>query len=130
MKRRAVPVEPRWLSGAALLAIHAQQIERYGGAHGVLDPAALGRIVAHPPELWAADPAADYADLAAAYLGGFTGERVFRDGNRRMGLACGLTFLSLNGLAVYVEPRQILALTLRLAEHEEPTKLAAAWLRA
>jgi hypothetical protein len=29
--------EPRWITESTLLAIHAQQVERYGGAHGVLD---------------------------------------------------------------------------------------------
>lgn len=29
--------EPRWITEPVLMAIHARQIERYGGAHGVLD---------------------------------------------------------------------------------------------
>jgi hypothetical protein len=37
VSERALPDEPRWLTEPTLLAIHAQQIERYGGAHGILD---------------------------------------------------------------------------------------------
>jgi death-on-curing protein len=130
MKRRTLAQEPHWLSEAALLAIHAQQIERYGGAHGVLDPAAALAALDAPKRLWQTQPKTDFADLAATYLVGFTAGRAFRDGNRRLGPACALVFLSLNGLAAYVEPRELLALTLFVARQQGDAAMVAAWYRA
>jgi len=80
--------EPRWLTEAILLSIHAQQIERYGGAHGMLDPNVVRSALARPINRWAYDDAADLADPAAACLVGFARTQGFNDGNKRTGLAC------------------------------------------
>ena len=71
MTERRLPHEPRWITEAALLAIHAQQIERYGGAHGVVDQNVVLSAHARPRHRWHYDPTADLADLAASYLVGF-----------------------------------------------------------
>jgi len=47
--------EPRWLSEAILLAIHARQVERYGGAHGVLDENVVRSALARPRHRWSDD---------------------------------------------------------------------------
>jgi death-on-curing protein len=72
--------EPRWLTEPVLLAIHAQQIERYGGAHGVLDQNVVRSALARPIHRWAFDDEADLADLAAAYLVGFARSQGFNGG--------------------------------------------------
>ena len=66
MSQRKVPVEPRWLTAAALMAIHAQQVERYGGAHGIVDENVVLSALARPIHRWSYDAEADLADLAAA----------------------------------------------------------------
>ena len=38
--------EPRWVSEATLLAIHAQQVERFGGLHGVRDKSVVQSALA------------------------------------------------------------------------------------
>jgi death-on-curing protein len=73
--------EPRWLTEAVLLTLHAQQIERYGGAHGVLDQSVVGSALARPINRWAYGEEADLADLAAADLVGFARSQGFDDGN-------------------------------------------------
>ena len=121
--------EPRWLTEPALLAIHARQIERYGGAHGVLDANVVRSALARPLHHWACDDTADLADLAAAYLVGFTRSQGFRDGNKRTGLASALVFLALNGHVLRVPPPELYTLVMKIAMNEADDRVAAAYLR-
>ena len=129
MSQRALPVEPRWLTQPTLLAIHAQQIERYGGPHGILDENVVLSALARPVNRWSYDPAADLADLAAAYLVGFARSQGFRDGNKRTGLACALVFLALNGAPLHVPPAEVFALTMAVANNQADDTAVAAYLR-
>lgn len=112
-----------------LLAMHAQQIERYGGAHGVLDENVVRSSLARPKQRWAYDNAADLADFAAAYLVGFARSQGFNDGNKRTGLACALVFLNLNGQSLHVPPKELYALSVQAATGQADDQLVAAYLR-
>jgi death-on-curing protein len=112
-----------------LLAIHARQIERYGGAHGVLDPNVVRSALARPIHRWAYDEDADLVDLAAGYFVGFAGSQGFRDGNERTVLASALVFLSLNGHPLHVAPAELYALTMRAATNEADDRVVAEYLR-
>lgn len=121
--------EPRWLTEAMLLAIHAQQIERYGGAHGILDQNVVRSALARPIHRWAYDSDADLADLATAYLVGFARSQGFNDGNKRTALASCLVFLSINELALHVPPPELYALTMRVATNDADDSVVAEYLR-
>ncbi len=121
--------EPQWLTESILLAIHAQQIERYGGAHGVLDENIVRSALARPIHHFAYLENADLADFAAAYLVGFARAQGFRDGNKRTGLACALVFLSLNDYELHVPPRELYALTMQAATGAADDQTVAAYLR-
>lgn len=112
-----------------LLAIHAQQIERYGGAHGVLDENVVGSALARPRHRSTYDDEADLADFAAAYLVGFARSQGFRDGNKRTGLACALVFLALNGHELRVAPEELYALCIQVAIGQADDAVVAAYLR-
>lgn len=122
--------EPRWITEPTLLAVHAQQVERYGGTHGILDQNVVLSVLAPPINRWAYDHDCDYADLAAAYLVGFGRAQGFRDGNKRTGLACALVFLALNELALHVPPPEVFALTMAGATNQADDAQVAAFLRA
>lgn len=121
--------EPRWLTETTLLAIHAQQVERFGGAHGVLDHNVVLSALARPRQKWSYDPSADLADLAAAYLVAFTRSQGFRDGNKRTGLACALVFLALNDAALHVDGAELYAITMRVATNQAGDAEVASYLR-
>lgn len=121
--------EPRWLSVTTVLTLHAQQIERYGGAHGVRDENVMRSAAARPKHRRAYDDGADLADLAAADLVGFARSQGFNDGNKRTGLASALVFLKLNGREVHVAPRELYALTMQVAMNEADDDVVAAYLR-
>jgi death-on-curing protein len=113
-----------------LLAIHAQQVERYGGAHGILDENVVRSALARPMNRWAYDDEADIADLAAAYLVGFTRSQGFNDGNKRTGLATALVFLRLNGHVLHVPGKELYSLTMKVATNEAGDEIVAAYLRS
>ena len=121
--------EPRWLTETTLLAIHAQQIERFGGAHGVLDQYVVRSALARPRQRWSYDESANLADFAAAYLVGFARSQGFNDGNKRTGLACALVFLALNGAALHVNGAELYAITMKVATNQAGDSEVAAYLR-
>lgn len=129
MSQRALPVEPRWLTEPTLLAIHAQQIERYGGAHGILDENVVLSALARPINRWSYDSTADLADLAAGYLFGLARSQGFSDGNKRTGLACALVFLALNGAPLHVPAAELFALTMAVANNQADDTAVAAYFR-
>jgi death-on-curing protein len=124
-----VRFEPRWLTESTLLAIHAQQVERFGGAHGVLDQNVVLSALARPRHRWSYDESADLADCAAAYLVGFARSQGFNDGNKRTGLACALVFLALNGAALHVNGAELYVITMKVALNQASDTEAAEFLR-
>lgn len=126
---RVLAREPRWLTETTLLAIHAQQVERYGGAHGVIDPNVVFSALARPRNRRAYDAGADLADLAAAHLVGFARTQGFRDGNKRTGLACALVFLDLNGSPLHTTPAELYGITMAAALGQADDSKVAAFLR-
>lgn len=129
MTDRAIVAEPRWITEHMLLAIHSQQVERYGGLHGVRDQNVFLSALARPKHRWASDEAADWADLAAAYLVGFARTQGFNDGNKRTALACALVFLALNGIQPDVPPEELYAMTMAVANNQADDAGIAAMFR-
>jgi death-on-curing protein len=128
-KKKKKKKEPIWLTEEILFIIHAQQIERYGGAHGVLDENVVLAALQRPINRWLYEKSADFADLAALYLVAFAGTQGFNDGNKRTGLACALVFLELNSVNFEADPTELYDLTLRVATHQIGDNEAAIWLR-
>jgi death-on-curing protein len=79
-----------------ILAIHADQIERYGGGEGIRDPGLLEAALFRPqtgyyPTL---------IDEAAALWESLSQNQPFVDGNKRMAFAATYVFLAINGLEI------------------------------
>jgi death on curing protein len=121
--------EPKWLTEEILFIIHAQQIERYGGAHGVLDENVVLAALQRPINRWSYEKSVDFADLAALYLVAFAGTQGFNDGNKRTGLACALVILALNSVSFDADATEPYELTLRVATHQIGDPDAAIWFR-
>ena len=91
-----------YLTVAEVLAMHADQIERYGGSHGVRDPGLLEAALYRPQTGY-------YADLieeAAALWESLAQNHVFVDGNKRTAFAATYTFLSINGVRFTADAQQ------------------------
>ena len=79
-----------------ILAIHADQIERYGGGEGIRDPGLLEAALFRPqtgyyPTL---------IDEAAALWESLSQNHPFVDGNKRTAFAATYVFLVINGLDI------------------------------
>jgi death-on-curing protein len=78
---------------AEVTAIHADQIDRYGGATGIRDVGLLEAAVFRPQTGY-------YSDLieeAAALWESLSQNHPFIDGNKRVAFAATYTFLAING---------------------------------
>jgi death on curing protein len=85
-----------YLTVAEVLAIHADQIERYGGSHGVRDPDLLESAVLRPQIGYYNDS----LEEAAALWESLSQNHPFIDGNKRTAFAAVYTFLAINELEV------------------------------
>jgi death-on-curing protein len=89
-----------YLTIADVLAIHEDQIDRYGGSHGVRDLGALDSALFRPQTGY-------YGDLieeAAALWESLAQNHPFIDGNKRVAFAGTYVFLAANGLTVEADP--------------------------
>jgi death-on-curing protein len=91
-----------YLTMAEVLAMHADQIERYGGSHGVRDQGLLEAALYRPQTGY-------YADLieeAAALWESLSQNHPFIDGNKRTAFAAMYTFLAINGARLAADALQ------------------------
>jgi len=121
--------EPRWISLEAVLALHAEQVDRFGGRHGVLNGGSVEAALARPRNQLAYRKEVDLADLAASYLVGLVRGHGFVDGNKRIGAAAMLVFLALNRRALHVPPAELYALVMAVATKEVTEAQVATWIR-
>ena len=85
-----------YLTVYEVLAIHEDQIERYGGAHGLRDHGQLESAVFRPQTGYYSDIVAE----AAALWESLSQNHPFVDGNKRTAFAAMYTFLAINGYAL------------------------------
>jgi death-on-curing protein len=115
-----------YLTMVEVLAIHSDQIERYGGSQGVRDAGLLESALFRPQTGY-------YADLieeAAALWESISQNHPFIDGNKRSAFAACYTFLAVNGARLTADSRKTQNFLLALYEKDQFTfdKLVP-WLR-
>jgi death on curing protein len=109
-------MEPVFLSLDEVLEIHEQQIDLYGGSHGLRDAAGLESAVATPQATFGGEflhpsiPA-----MAAAYLFHLSQNHPFIDGNKRAGANAAITFLLMNDWKPDFEEEELVELVLSVA---------------
>ena len=101
-----------YLSPAEVSAIHVDQIERYGGTHGVRDPGLMEAAVYRPQTGY-------YADLveeAAALWESLSQNHPFLDGNKRTAFGAMYTFLAIGGVHLTADAENVYRFVSRLYE--------------
>ncbi len=88
---------PRWILEKIVLALHQMLLAEHGGSAGVRDSALLDSALTRPKQRFTYEPRSTLFELAAAYSYGIAKNHPFIDGNKRVALAIGATFLELNG---------------------------------
>jgi death-on-curing protein len=100
-----------------VLAIHADQIERYGGSLGIRDRGLLDSALAMPEASYGGDELhPTLFEKAAAYLFHLVKNHPFVDGNKRVGLAACLAFLAMNDCLIDATDHELVTLVLAIAE--------------
>ncbi len=114
------------LTLADVLAIHADQIARYGGSGGVRDPGALEAALYRPQTGY-------YADLmeeAAALWESLAQNHPFVDGNKRTAFAATYAFLAINGTRITAQSDETFEFIMDAHERDRfRFERLVAWLR-
>ena len=101
-----------YLTVAEVLAMHADQVERYGGSPGIRDQGLLEAALFRPQTGY-------YADLieeAVALWESLSQNHAFIDGNKRTAFAATYTFLAINGARLTADAEETYAFVVALYE--------------
>jgi len=99
-----------------VLALHADQIDRYGGRAGIRDLGLLSSAVATPQASYEKTFLHQTLhEMAAAYLFHLVQNHPFIDGNKRTGLIAAIAFLGLNDVALTADPDALYRLVMGVA---------------
>ena len=119
----------RWLSKPIVLAIHQENIARFGGEDGIRDEALLESAIARPQNHAAYSETPDLPHLAAIYCAGIVRNHPFVDGNKRTGLVSTATFLALNGYLFQPDRVEAVLVIEQLAAGTLSDDQLAAWIQ-
>ena len=109
-------MEPLFLRIEEVLALHDDQIRRYGGVAGVRDMGLLSSSVAMPRATFGGELLhQSLFEMAAAYLFHIARNHPFLDGNKRTALAAALAFLWLNDREIEAGGDELTELVLGVA---------------
>jgi death-on-curing protein len=105
-----------FLSTDDILALHADQVELYGGEHGVRDLGLLDSAVAQPQASFGGRHLHEFPfEMAAAYLYHIVQNHPFLDGNKRTGTVAALVFLDINDVEINAPRGSLYELTMSVA---------------
>lgn len=107
---------PQFLTLNDVFDTHREQIENYGGSHGLRDLGLLESALAQPEATFDGQYLhADLFEMAAAYLFHLVQNHPFIDGNKRVGLECALLFLEINQQSIEATDHELVELVLQTA---------------
>jgi death-on-curing protein len=123
-------VEPAFLTLDEIIAIHRDQIERYGGSIGVCDWGLLKSAIAMPAATFGGQFLhCDVYEMAAAYLFHIVQNHPFIDGNKRVGAVAADVFLALNDRFLAASEDGYAELVLSVARGEASKSAVAEFFR-
>ena len=120
--------EPVWLTYDQVIAMHARQLRRFGGAPGLRDEGMLRSALDRSVNKWNYE-AAELPELAAAYAFGLAKNHAFVDGNKRIAFMSMVVFLRKNRIRFSPDPAHATAIMISLAAGEVSEESLARWIR-
>jgi death on curing protein len=125
-----VTPEPILLTIDEIAAIHVDQIDRYGGSHGVRDSNGLESAIAQPSATFSGKYLhPNLFSMAAVYLYHLVQNHPFVDGNKRVGTVTALVFLELNDIRIDADPDELADFVIEVAKGRVSKEKIAAYLR-
>lgn len=112
------------------MAIHYDQIERYGGSHGIRDLNLLISAITRPQASFAgADLYSDIFFKAAALLHSVVLNHAFVDGNKRTATVSTARFMFINGYCLKFGKKGLVNTALKIESKEWDLATITSWLR-
>ncbi len=112
-----------------VITVHTDQIERYGGSHGLRDLGLLESAVFRPQSSF------DGEDLypsifhkAASLLHSLIMNHPFVDGNKRTATATTLLFLEMNNYSLEVKQKNLVQFILQIEKEDMKVEEISSWL--
>ena len=122
--------EPFFLSREHIDAIHRDQLEAWGGLHGIRNENGLESAIAQPQNVYAYE-SSDLYELAAAYAYHLAENQAYFDGNKRVGIQAALDFLEMHGIDTTPLPGlQTYQAMIGISAHEMRRSDLAAYFRS
>ena len=112
----------------AVIDLHYEWIEAFGGAHGLRDKGALEGSLGRAWQIVSYDQTADVATVAAAVCSRFCRNHPFVDGNKRAAFGTLGVILGMNGLYLDISETEATDVMLALAAHEMSEQDFRAWV--
>ncbi|GIV17038.1 MAG: death-on-curing protein [Armatimonadota bacterium] len=119
---------PVWLRKELVLIVHRRQVLQHGGTLGIRDEGLLESALARPRQIFAYEPGANIARLAAAYAWGIVHNHPFVDGNKRTALVACRVFLRLNGYDLAAPAEEKYAMFMGIASGTVSEEELLRWL--
>jgi death on curing protein len=119
---------PRWVPREAVLALHAESINRFGGSSGLRDEALLDSALARAPNLPAYGKPTLH-ELAAVYGFGIARNPPRVDGNKRAAFLASAVFLELNDYTFVASEIEVVLTFTEVAAGNLSEAQLAAWLK-
>ena len=121
--------EPYFLTRGQIDTIHWDQIEAWGGLHGLRSDNALESAIAQPQNVYFYG-GGDLHEIAAAYAFHIAESQAYLDGNKRTGVQAAVDFLEVNGIDTSPLPElATYEAMIRVATHELGRSGLAVFLR-
>ena len=114
-----------------ILESHLNQIDTYGGCHGIRDIGLLESAIAQPEASFGGQYLhADIFEMAAAYLYHLVMNHPFVDGNKRVGLEAALIFLEINNENLNASDEELVDLVLKTTASQVGKREIAVFFRS
>lgn len=113
-----------------IIAIHFDQIENYGGTHGVRDITLLESAVFRPQSSFGGKEL--YPTLfnkVAALCHSLIKNHPFIDGNKRTGIVSAIFLLDINGYGLFVSQKELVETSLDIAQNKLDLGQIADWIK-
>ena len=118
-----------FLTFEQVLAIHDNQIETYGGSHGIRDLALFESAIMRPQTTFGGkDLYPSIFEKAAVLMHSLIMNHPFVDGNKRTGTVSALIFLEINRFRIAVGQNELVDISLEVALKKTDVKDVATWL--
>jgi death-on-curing protein len=122
-------MDPVWLTGDIVLALHDEASAEFGEMSGVRDTGLLESALAKPRNLIAYGDDPSLFDLAAAYCVGIARNHPFVDGNKRTAFLAAAVFLELNGYLMTPSEVEVVEKMVQVAEGKVDQANLANWFK-